>query len=48
LPDPDDVAYAVGVGAVIFTDLSCRRDTDISFDWDRMLDFRGNSGPYIQ
>jgi arginyl-tRNA synthetase len=48
LPDPDDVACAVGVGAVIFTDLSCRRDTDISFDWERMLDFRGNSGPYIQ
>jgi arginyl-tRNA synthetase len=48
LPDPDDVAYAVGVGAVIFADLSCRRDTDIAFDWERMLDFRGNSGPYIQ
>jgi arginyl-tRNA synthetase len=48
LPDPDDVALAVGVGSVIFTDLSCRRDTDIAFDWERMLDFRGNSGPYIQ
>lgn len=48
LPDPDEVAQAVGVGAVIFADLSCRRDTDISFDWERMLDFRGNSGPYIQ
>ena len=48
LPDPDGVAYAVGIGAVIFTDLSCRRDTDIAFDWDSMLDFRGNSGPYIQ
>ncbi|UCC81382.1 MAG: arginine--tRNA ligase [Candidatus Zixiibacteriota bacterium] len=48
LPDPDSVAKAVGIGAVIFTDLSCRRDTDIAFDWDKMLDFRGNSGPYIQ
>lgn len=48
LPDPDGVAYMVGTGAVIFTDLSCRRDTDIAFDWDRMLDFRGSSGPYIQ
>jgi arginyl-tRNA synthetase len=48
LPDPDGVANAVGIGAVIFADLSCRRDTDIAFDWDRMLDFRGNSGPYIQ
>ncbi|UCE65485.1 MAG: arginine--tRNA ligase [Candidatus Zixiibacteriota bacterium] len=48
LPDPDSVANAVGIGAVIFADLSCRRDTDIAFDWERMLDFRGNSGPYIQ
>jgi len=48
LPDPADVANAVGIGAVIFADLSCRRDTDIAFDWERMLDFRGNSGPYIQ
>ena len=48
LPEPDKVAYMVGTGAVIFTDLGCRRDTDIAFDWERMLDFRGNSGPYIQ
>ena len=48
LPDPDRTAFDVGVGAVIFTDLAYRRDTDISFDWDRMLDFSGNSGPYLQ
>ncbi len=48
LPDPDKVAFDVGVGAVIFADLSCRRDTDIAFDWDRMLDFKGHSGPYLQ
>jgi arginyl-tRNA synthetase len=33
---------------VLFSQLAYKRDTDISFDWDRMLDFRGNSGPYIQ
>ena len=48
LPDPDKVAFDVGIGAVIFTDLSCRRETDIAFDWDRMLDFKGHSGPYLQ
>jgi arginyl-tRNA synthetase len=48
LPDPDQTAFDVGVGAVIFTDLAYRRDTDISFDWERMLDFSGNSGPYLQ
>lgn len=48
LPEPDKVAFDVGIGAVIFADLSCRRETDIAFDWDRMLDFRGHSGPYLQ
>jgi arginyl-tRNA synthetase len=48
LPDPEGTAHDVGIGAVVFTDLAFRRDTDISFDWDRMLDFSGNSGPYLQ
>ena len=48
LPDPEKTARDVGIGAVVFTDLAYRRDTDISFDWDRMLDFSGNSGPYLQ
>ena len=48
LPDPEGTARAVGIGAVVFTDLAFRRETDISFDWDRMLDFGGNSGPYLQ
>jgi arginyl-tRNA synthetase len=48
LPDPEKTAREVGIGAVVFTDLAFRRDTDISFDWDRMLDFSGNSGPYLQ
>jgi arginyl-tRNA synthetase len=48
LPDPEKTARDVGVGAIIFTDLAYRRDTDISFEWERMLDFSGNSGPYLQ
>lgn len=48
LPDPDKVAFEVGIGAVIFADLSYRRESDIAFDWDRMLDFKGHSGPYLQ
>ncbi len=47
-PNPDETAFAVGVGAVVFTDLAFKRDTDISFDWDRMLDFSGNTGPNLQ
>lgn len=48
LSDPERTARDVGIGAVVFTDLAFRRETDISFDWDRMLDFSGNSGPYLQ
>jgi arginyl-tRNA synthetase len=48
LPDAERIARDVGIGAVVFTDLAFRRETDISFDWDRMLDFSGNSGPYLQ
>jgi len=43
-----EVARQVGIGAVIFADLSVKRQTDVSFDWDRMLDFSGYSGPYLQ
>jgi arginyl-tRNA synthetase len=39
---------AVGVGAVKYADLSTDRARDYRFDWDRMLSFDGNTGPYIQ
>lgn len=48
LENPDDVARKVGVGAVVFSDLAVRRDTDVSFEWERMLDFDGQTGPYLQ
>jgi arginyl-tRNA synthetase len=48
LENKEIIARQVGVGAVVFTDLSVRRQTDVSFDWDRMLDFQGHSGPYLQ
>lgn len=44
----EEVAHQVGIGAVVFTDLSVKRQTDVAFDWDRMLDFTGYSGPYLQ
>jgi arginyl-tRNA synthetase len=43
-----DVARAVGIGAVKYADLSTDRARDYRFDWDRMLAFDGNTGPYIQ
>ena len=48
LENREEVARQVGVGAVVFADLSVKRQTDVSFDWDRMLDFNGYSGPYLQ
>lgn len=42
------VASAVGIAAVKFADLSHNLATDYRFDWDAMLSFDGNSGPYLQ
>jgi arginyl-tRNA synthetase len=42
------VSEAVGIGAVKYADLSNDRVKDYVFDWDRMLDFNGNTGPYLQ
>jgi arginyl-tRNA synthetase len=42
------VARSVGIGAIKYADLSVARDRDYVFDWDRMLAFDGNTGPYLQ
>ncbi len=42
------VAEAVGIGAVKYADLSTARESAYLFDWDRMISFRGNTGPYLQ
>jgi len=41
-------AEIIGVGALKYNDLSQNRQSDIVFDWDKMLSFEGNSGPYLQ
>ena len=48
LENKDEVARQVGIGAVIYTDLSANRIKDINFQWDRALNFDGESGPYVQ
>ena len=42
------MARALGIGAVKYADLSTERIRDYVFDWDRMLAFEGNTGPYLQ
>ena len=48
LEDIDDVAKKVGVGAVVFGDLYNSRIKDEVFDIDEMLEFQGETCPYIQ
>jgi arginyl-tRNA synthetase len=46
--DLDAIAEDVGIGAIKYADLSTARDSAYIFDWDRMISFRGNTGPYLQ
>jgi arginyl-tRNA synthetase len=46
--EQDAIARAVGIGAVKYADLSNDRIKDYVFDYDRMLAFDGNTGPYLQ
>lgn len=44
----DETAKQVGIGAVIFQELSNNRIKDYVFSWDKVLDFNGETGPYVQ
>ena len=48
LENKEEIAKKVGVGAVIFNDLSAGRVKDEVFDWDVILNFQGETGPYVQ
>ncbi|WBW96154.1 arginine--tRNA ligase [Oceanirhabdus sp. W0125-5] len=48
LENKEEVAKEVGIGAVIFTYLKNNRTRDIVFNWDEMLSFEGETGPYTQ
>ncbi len=47
LKNRSEIAEQVGVGAIRFYDLSRRRIKDWAFDWDRILNFDGETGPYV-
>ena len=42
-----EVSEVVGLGAVTYTYLKAGREKDIFFDWDDMLDFEGDTAPYL-
>ncbi len=48
LENKEEVARQVGVGAIVFSDLSTNRIKDVIFSWDEVLNFDGETGPYVQ
>jgi arginyl-tRNA synthetase len=48
LPNKEKVAEQVGIGAILFGELSAQRQRDIEFDWSHILAFDGDTGPYVQ
>ena len=43
-----EIANDVGIGAIIFSELSTKRVKDVLFDWNEILNFDGETGPYVQ
>jgi arginyl-tRNA synthetase len=41
-------ARDVGIGAIVFANLSSQRDKDVDFEWEDVLSVSGDSGPYVQ
>ncbi len=48
LADADEVAEAVGIGAIIFNDLKNSRVHEVDFSMEEALNFQGETGPYVQ
>ncbi|NCP84004.1 MAG: arginine--tRNA ligase, partial [Bacteroidetes bacterium] len=44
----DKTAKMVGLGAVKFSQLSVKRQKDVNFNWEAVLSFEGETGPYLQ
>ena len=47
-PEKEIIADIVGTGAIKYFDLSQNRTSPILFDWEKVLSFEGNTGPYLQ
>ena len=48
LENKKDISESIGIGALIFNDLKNDRIKDVDFSWNHILNFEGNSGPYVQ
>lgn len=48
IEDKEELASQIGIGAIIFQELFNDRNKDYVFDWDEILSFEGETGPYVQ
>ncbi|KAK9459014.1 uncharacterized protein V1516DRAFT_693085 [Lipomyces oligophaga] len=48
IDNPDEVADLVGISAVMIQDMQAKRVNNYEFNWQRMLSFEGDTGPYLQ
>lgn len=48
MENKEEVAKKIGIGAILYAFLKNSREKDIIFSWDSMLDFEGESAPYVQ
>ena len=48
LEDADEIAKEIGIGALVWSMLYNGRIKDVVFDWDTILNFDGETGPYVQ
>ena len=46
--EKEKIAETIGSGAIKYFDLSQNRTSDITFTWEKVLNFEGNTGPYLQ
>ncbi|KAG0656711.1 hypothetical protein C6P45_002631 [Maudiozyma exigua] len=48
IQDPEIVADSIGVSAIMIQDMQSKRINNYKFEWNRMLSFEGDTGPYLQ
>ncbi|KAM5543606.1 hypothetical protein V8D89_002857 [Ganoderma adspersum] len=48
IEDPENVATEVGITGIKIQDMAAKRINNYNFNWDRMLSFEGDTGPYLQ
>ncbi|WP_025027693.1 arginine--tRNA ligase [Caldalkalibacillus mannanilyticus] len=48
LEDKEEIAQAIGIGAIVFNDLKHHRTHEIDFKWEEAFNFEGKTGPYVQ